>query len=153
MKRTNDFKTRPNMVIPERRQRPIEPIVQAVNEPSMARAALFAIGETISRKTYTVLGIFAGVVIGLAIGWGVWPVEYTGATYEHLSPTDKALIVEMASDLNAYDPTTPAVIDLRARWPELDGLACFMADTRATTEAERAQLKFMALRINQRGCE
>lgn len=154
MKRQNNFKTSPNMAIPTQRpQNPVQ-IAPMVKEPSMKLAALSALGEAISRKAIAISCFLIGAVFGLTVlGWGLWPVEYTGATYEHLSTADKALIVEMASDLNAYDPTTPAVIELRQRWGELDGVACFIAKNESVTEAEQARLKFMALRINNTGCE
>lgn len=152
MKRQNDFKTRPNMAIPTARPQ-VAPSQHVAADQSIALAALSAVGETISRKTIAFTSLLIGAVIGLTVfGWWLWPVEYTGASYGHLSPADKALIVEMASDLNAYDTSHPAVIDLRARWAELDGLACLVA-TQTADEAEQARLRFMALRINQQGCE
>ncbi len=151
VKRANDFKTNPHMPIVAPRQAP-QPAIIAADEPSIKTVALTAVWQTISRRTIAILFLLLGVSVGIYYAWMINPVEWTGMSYEHLSPADKVLLVEIASDLNAYDPTHAAVIDLRGRWGELDGLACFVA-TQTADPAEKDRLNYMAYRINGRGCE
>lgn len=48
-------------------------------------------------------GILAGLVIGLTLAWTVWPVEYTDVPFSVLGQAEKAILVEAAAELNAYD--------------------------------------------------
>ena len=78
-------------------------------------------------------------------------MEWTGGTYQHLTIEDKALLVDVAVDLNVYDANNPALVELTRRWPELDALACFVASG-DVSEDERIKLYYLARQINETGC-
>lgn len=151
MKRTNDFKTQPSMPIVQpqaERPAPQPENPQAVGILAIVRARV----DNLSRRALAAVCLMLGIAVGLYYGWIVDPVEWTGMTYQHLSPEDKAVLVELASDLNAYDLNSPAVKRLRAQWGELDDLACLVAGQQVDLN-ERARLTYLAYRINQTGCE
>lgn len=146
MKKVTNFDTRPSMTIPQVQQRESAP------EPNMKAAVLTAIWQSISRKWIAITFVVIGIIFGLIYGWIVDPVEYVGATYQHLTIEDKALLVEVATDLNVYDASNPALLELQRRWPELDSLACFVASG-DVSEDEKIKLYYLAKQINGGGCE
>lgn len=147
MKKVTNFDTRPSMPIPQVQQRESAP------EPNIKAAILIAVWQSISRKWIAISCLIIGAVFGLTVlGWYVWPVEWQGGTYQHLTIEDKALLVEVATDLNVYDASNPALLELQRRWPELDSLACFVASG-DVTEDEKIKLYYLAKQINQKGCE
>ena len=97
--------------------------------------------------------LIIGICLGLIYGWIIDPVEWQGMTYTHLSPEDKGLLLQLASDTAAYDPSNTAVMELRQRWPELDNLACFVVNNQPMAEDEKIRLVSLAYKINQRGCQ
>ena len=149
MKKVSEYSTKPYMPIPQ--PRTVQPTSQL--EPSMAKAAMVAIWQSISRKWIAVAFVTIGIVLGLIYGWVIDPVEWTGGTYEHLTLEDKALLIQVATDLNVYDATNPALAELQRRWPEIDELACFVATHGNVNESEKIELVYLAKQVNQRGCE
>lgn len=147
MKKVSNFDTRPHMVIPQVQQRQAE----SAPEPNMGAAALIAIWQSISRKWIAITFVVIGIIFGLIYGWIIDPVEWTGGTYQHLTIEDKALLVDVAVDLNVYDANNPALVELQRRWPELDSLACFVASG-DVSEDERIKLYYLARQINETGC-
>lgn len=147
MKKVNNYDTRPSMPIPQ-----LQP-VNVTTEPNVKMMALTALWQSISRKWIAISCLLIGAIFGLTVlGWYVWPVEWTGGTYEHLTIEDKALLIELATDLNVYDASNPSLMELQRRWPELDSLACFVASG-DVTEDEKIKLVYLAYQVNQRGCE
>lgn len=147
MKKVNNYDTRPSMPIPR-----LQP-VNVTTEPNVKMMALTALWQSISRKWIAISCLLIGAIFGLTVlGWYVWPVEWTGGTYEHLTIEDKALLIELATDLNVYDASNPSLMELQRRWPELDSLACFVASG-DVTEDEKIKLVYLAYQVNQRGCE
>lgn len=147
MKKVNNYDTRPSMPIPQ-----LQP-VNVTTEPNVKMMALTALWQSISRKWIAISCLLIGAIFGLTVlGWYVWPVEWTGGTYEHLTIEDKALLIELATDLNVYDASNPSLVELQQRWPELDSLACFVASG-DVTEDEKIKLVYLAYQVNQRGCE
>lgn len=138
------------MVIPEVKQAAIKP-----EEPNANVALLQAILQTtiqgLTKRTIIISGLVCGLALGLMVGWVWWPVEYTGATYEHLTPADKATLIELATNLNVYNPNDPALVQLQNKWPEIDDLACFVARQGVTQEQE-IRLTYLAYQVNQVGC-
>ena len=123
MKKVSNYDTRPSMAIPQVHVKP-----ESASEPNMTRAALTAVWQSISRKWIAISCLLIGAVFGLTVlGWYVWPVEWTGGSYQHLTAEDQALLIELATDLNVYDVSNPALVELQRRWPEIDELACFVA--------------------------
>ena len=119
----------------------------------MAKAAIAALWQSISRKWIAVAFVTIGIILGLIYGWVIDPVEWTGGTYEHLTLEDKALLIQVATDLNVYDMSNPALAELQRRWPEIDELACFVAAHGNVNESEKIELVYLAKQVNQRGCE
>lgn len=147
MKKVNNYDTRPSMPIPR-----LQP-VNVTTEPNVKMMALTALWQSISRKWIAISCLLIGAIFGLTVlGWYVWPVEWTGGTYEHLTIEDKALLIELATDLNVYDASNPSLMELQRRWPELDSLACFVASG-DVSEDEKIKLVYLAYQVNQKGCE
>lgn len=144
MKKVTNFDTRPHMPVPQVR-------VTSAPEPNIKTAVLTAIWQSISRKWIAIAFIIIGIVFGLIYGWIIDPVEWTGGTYQHLTIEDKALLVDVAVDLNVYDANNPALVELQRRWPELDSLACFVASG-DVSEDEKIKLYYLAKQINETGC-
>jgi hypothetical protein len=150
MKRVNQFKTQPSIPLVEPKQQQPEPttVVTSLTIPGKNYWNLLREHEKLALAFG--IGLFIGLVV---LGWWIWPVEWTGATYTHLTPEDKGVLVQIASDLNAYDQNSPAVQQLRQKWPELDQLACFVVQNQPVAEDEKIRLVSLAYKINQRGCE
>lgn len=147
MKKVNNYDTRPSMPIPR-----LQP-VNVTTEPNVKMMVLTALWQSISRKWIAISCLIIGAIFGLTVlGWYVWPVEWTGGTYEHLTIEDKALLIELATDLNVYDASNPSLVELQRRWPELDSLACFVASG-DVSEDEKIKLVYLAYQVNQKGCE
>ena len=155
MKRVNQFKTNPAMQIVEPKKTRKMTITAAVvtKEPSMKFAVIVALWQSISRRWIAISFLVIGVIFGLTYGWVINPVEWTGMSYTELTPADKGLLIQVASDLHAYNPDSQQVQELRTRWPELDELACFAAKNQVTDNAEKTRLVSLAYKINQKGCE
>jgi hypothetical protein len=155
MKRQNQFKTNPQMAIIEPKTRPM-PTQEPKRETAVITPTIQGNKSLLSlvkqHEKIAVIFLVIGICLGLIYGWVINPVRYTGATYEHLLPEDKGLLIQMSSDLNAYNPDNPHVLDLRTRWPELDDLACFVAQNQVADEDEKIRLVSLAYKINQRGC-
>lgn len=93
-----------------------------------------------------------GIVIGLVVlGWWVFPVQWTHVPYIMLGDNEKALLLDMTSDLNAYNPQSPQVQRLANEWGEIDDLACEVA-IQETDPARQVQLMALAYQINGIGC-
>lgn len=146
MKKVTNYDTRPSMAIPQVRQ-------ESAPEPNMTRAAFTAVWQSMSRKWIAISCLIIGAIFGLVVlGWGLWPVEWTGGSYRDLTAEDQALLIQVATDLNVYDVNNPALVELQRRWPEIDELACFVA-SQQVSEDEKIKLIYLAYQVNQRGCE
>jgi hypothetical protein len=148
MKKVNQFTTNPSMAIPTRQSKPT-----SAQEPNIKKIALTALWQSINSRWIALFFLTCGVSIGLVYAWVINPVQYTGASYADLTPEDKGVLVQIASDLNAYDQNSPAVQQLRQKWPELDQLACFVVQNQPVAEDEKIRLVSLAYKINQKGCE
>ncbi len=152
MKRTNEFKTQPQMIIPTVRVKPV-----AAQEPNIKAIAIKALVQTtiqgLSKRTLAIVCLVCGICVGLYYGWIIAPVEWTNITYQNLQPADKALLLDLATDLSVYDADNAALIDLQNRWSEVDELACYVANSEQVDTEEQIKLTYLAYRINQRGCE
>lgn len=152
MKRQNEFKTRPMMVIPTVQ---IQPRQEQEPEPGAVTLSAFAtsLWQRVSKKAVALASLGIGLFIGLVVlGWWLWPVEWTGMSYNELTPEDQSLLIEIASDLNAYDQNSMAVQELRQRWPDIDDLACFVASHPQVEETEKIRLLSLAYKVNNQGC-
>lgn len=148
MKRVNQFKTQPSIPLVEPKQPEQVTVVTLPPIPGKNYWNLLKEHEKLALAFG--IGLFIGLVV---LGWWLWPVQYTGASYADLTPEDKGVLIQLASDLNAYDQNSPAVQQLRQKWPELDQLACFVVNNQPIAEDEKIRLVSLAYKINQRGCE
>ena len=152
MKRTNEFKTQPQMIIPTVRVKPI-----AAQEPNIKAMAIKALVQStiqgVSKRTLMLICLVCGIALGLYYGWVINPVEWTNITYSNLQPADKALLLDLATDLSVYDANNAALVDLQNRWSEVDELACYVANNGQVDAEEQIKLTYLAYRINQKGCE
>lgn len=150
MKRVNQFKTQPSIPIVEPKQQQSEPIT-VVTSPTIPGKNYWNLLKEYEKLS---LAFLVGAIFGLVVlGWWLWPVEWTGGSYADLTPEDKGVLVQIASDLNAYDQNSRAVQQLRQKWPELDELACFVVNNQPMAEDEKIRLVSLAYKINQRGCQ
>jgi hypothetical protein len=147
MKRQNQFKTQPSMPIVQVKAKP-----ESQSEPRQPAAAVTTVLQVATKRQIAIVAAVIGLSIGLLIGWVWWPVEYTGATYEHLTDHDKALLLELAGNVSIYNANDPALRQLQTRWPEIDELACFVAANEQVTEENRTKLTYLAFKMNQTGC-
>jgi hypothetical protein len=151
MKRTNEFKTEPRLAIPVARVKPVsqpEPNIKALAIKALVQSTI----QGVSKRTLAVICLVCGIGLGLYYGWIISPVEWTSITYSNLQPEDKALLLDLATDLSVYDANNPALVELQRRWPELDTLACFVASG-DVTEDEKIKLVYLAYQVNQKGCD
>lgn len=99
-----------------------------------------------------IIGLVAGLFIGLVVlGWWLFPVQWTAVPYDLLGDNEKAILLDMASDLNAYNQASPQVQRLAQEWGEIDDLACAAAE-QEPDPARRIQYMALAYHINGRGC-
>jgi hypothetical protein len=153
MKKINEFKTEPTLIIPN-----VQPRKTAVQpEPNIKTLAIESLVQTtiqgVSKRTLAVICLVCGVGLGLYYGWIVNPVEWTNISYQHLQPADKALLLEVATDLSIYDASNPQLLELQNRWPEVDELACSAVASGQVSPEQELELTYLAYKINQKGCE
>ena len=152
MKRTNEFKTQPQMIIPTVRVKPVK-----AEEPNIKAMALKALIQTtiqgVSKRTIAIVCLVCGIGLGLYYGWIIAPVEWTNITYSNLRPSDKVLLLDLATDLSVYDADNAALLELQNKWSEVDELACYVANSGQVDSEEQIKLTYLAYRINQKGCE
>jgi hypothetical protein len=99
---------------------------------------------------FVVLAFVVGWAIGLFVfGWGIWPVEYSGAGPQDLlkSNQDKYLIA--LADLYARDGNQARVTEVLGVWPEADIAICQVAQE---NPASQLQLNALAAVQNGVGC-
>lgn len=118
-------------------------------EPQTKAARLAWLGG--DKRPY-VIAFTLGMVIGLVVlGWGLFPVQWTNVPYTLLGDAEKTILLDLANDLNAYNPQSPQVERLSKQWGEIDDLACTVAE-QETDPARKVQLMALAFRINGKGC-
>lgn len=60
-------------------------------------------------------GLFAGLALGLIIGWVLWPVEWTGGTVADLPPAQRANYVSAVADAYVMYSDTDAAVEAARR--------------------------------------
>ena len=86
-----------------------------------------------------VAGILAGLTIGLIIGWLVWPVEWTDAGYESLTPGRQAEVIRLTSWVYAFSGNEEMVKGVFVDFPTLPETGCQMVEL-SPEEADRLRL-------------
>lgn len=103
------------------------------------------------RPVLLVIGIVAGLVIGLLFGWVIWPAEFTGAGPQHLHPRDQANLFYNLADVYAFDNNRDRVAETLGRWEGADEAICDLAQ-RTQDQASVARLIALAAVLNASGC-
>ncbi|MFZ0548208.1 MAG: hypothetical protein WAM60_22370 [Candidatus Promineifilaceae bacterium] len=99
---------------------------------------------------FVVLAFVAGWVIGLFVfGWGIWPVQYTGAGPQDLLKVHQDRYLLALADLYARDGNQARVNEMLGTWPEADVAICQLAQE---NPASQLQLNALAAVQNGVGC-
>jgi hypothetical protein len=97
------------------------------------------------------IAFIAGLIIGLVVlGWGLFPVEYSGADPSGLFPEYQASFVRQAADLYAFNNNPDMLRAALGSWGG-DRVACEMAATSADP-ADQQRLVAAATIVNGVGC-
>ncbi len=97
------------------------------------------------------VAFIAGLIIGLVVlGWGLFPVQYTGADPSGLFPEYQAVFVRNAADLYAFDNNQEKLRSALAGWGG-DAVACELAQT-SIDPADQQRLIAAATIVNGTGC-
>ncbi len=100
-----------------------------------------------------VIAFVLGFAIGLfAFGWGITPVQYTGAGPQDLLPRYQQTYLRTLADLYAFDGNQERVRAALQIWPEADLAACGMAAASADV-ADATRLRALATILNGVGCD
>lgn len=106
-----------------------------------------------SKAQALAVGLGLGLVIGLPLlGWWLWPVEWTNASFNELAPAEQALVIETVADYYAYSADPVRVGAVLNGWRDGESLICAMAAQEDDFWA-RARLISIAAVRNGRGCE
>lgn len=99
------------------------------------------------------IGVLIGVAIGLPLlGWWLWPVQWTNASFNELGPTEQALVIETVADYYAYSRDPVRVAAVLHDWQDGESLVCAMAAQEDDFWAKARLISIAAVR-NGRGCE
>lgn len=169
-----DFKTRPGdgTAVPQMRRvdRPEQPeeappafvrrervtrIATRDNDEQPRRqvtAVFRVIWDRMSKAQAWALGLALGMVIGLPLlGWWLWPVEWTNASFNELAPAEQALVIETVADYYSYSADPVRVAAVLNGWQDGESLICAMAAQEDDFWA-RARLISIAAVRNGKGC-
>ena len=104
---------------------------------------------------YIIIGIVAflvGWAIGLFLfGWGLTPLEYTGAYPQDMTDNYQEIYIVGFADLFAFQGDTERVTAAFADWPDAPVTICQYAST-STEEGGPARLNALAAVLNDTGC-
>ncbi len=97
------------------------------------------------------IAFIAGLIIGLVVlGWGLFPVEYTGADPSGLFPEYQAIYVRNAAELYTFDNNQEKLRAALSGWGG-DEVACALAQA-STDPADQQRLVAAATIVNGTGC-
>jgi len=97
------------------------------------------------------IAFIAGLLIGLVVlGWGLFPVQYTGVDPSGLVPEYQGMYVRNAAELYAFDNNQEKLRTALTGWGG-DALACQMAQS-SLDQAEQARFVAAATIVNGQGC-
>jgi len=97
------------------------------------------------------VAFIAGLIIGLVVlGWGLFPVQYTGADPSGLFPEYQAIYVRNAAELYAFDNNQEKLRSALGGWGG-DAVACELAQT-SIDPADQQRLIAAATIVNGTGC-
>lgn len=97
------------------------------------------------------VAFIAGLIIGLVVlGWGLFPVEYTGADPSGLFPEYQAVYVRNAAELYAFDNNQEKLRSALSGWGG-DAIACELAQA-SLDPADQQRMIAAATIVNGTGC-
>jgi hypothetical protein len=97
------------------------------------------------------VAFIAGLIIGLVVlGWGLFPVEYSGADPSGLFPEYQALFVRNAAELYSFDNNQDKLRNALSGW-QGDVMACELAQN-SLDPADQQRLVAAATIVNGAGC-
>ena len=97
------------------------------------------------------VAFIAGLIIGLVVlGWGLFPVQYTGTDPSGLFPEYQAAFIRNAAELYAFDNNQEKLRSALSGWGG-DALACEMAQS-SVDAGDQARLVAAATIVNGQGC-
>jgi hypothetical protein len=100
---------------------------------------------------FLVLAFIVGWAIGLFVfGWGIWPVQYSGAGPQDLLKSDQDRYLLALADLYARDGNQARVTEALGNWPQADVAICQLAQE---NPASQLQLNALAAVQNNVGCD
>ncbi len=102
---------------------------------------------------FVVVAFTIGWAIGLFLfGWGIWPVEYTGAAPDDLSLDDQKIYLVALADLYSFDNNSNRVKNALQNWPNADQAICSYA-SESQNQAQESRLQSLAIIVNNgQGC-
>lgn len=106
----------------------------------------------VTRAQALAIGVVIGVVIGLPVlGWWLWPVQWTNATFNELAPAEAALVIETVADYYAYSQDPVRVAAVLSGWQDGESLICAMAAQEDDFWSKARLISIAAVR-NGHGC-
>ena len=97
------------------------------------------------------VAFIAGLIIGLVVlGWGLFPVQYTGADPSGLFPEYQGVFVRNAAELFSFDNNQEKLRSALSGWGG-DAVACELAQT-SLDPADQQRLVAAATIVNGTGC-
>lgn len=97
------------------------------------------------------VAFIAGLIIGLVVlGWGLFPVQYTGTDPSGLFPEYQAVFIRNAAELFSFDNNQEKLRSALSGWGG-DALACELASA-STDAGDQARLVAAATIVNGQGC-
>ncbi len=97
------------------------------------------------------VAFIAGLIIGLVVlGWGLFPVQYTGADPSGLFPEYQAVFVRNAAELYAFDNNQEKLRGALSGWGG-DAVACELAKS-SIDPADQQRMIAAATIVNGTGC-
>ena len=100
---------------------------------------------------FLVVAFVVGWAIGLFVfGWGIWPVQYSGAGPQDLLKSDQDRYLLALADLYARDGNQARVTEVLGGWPEADVAICALGQA---NPASQLQLNALAAVQNGVGCD
>ncbi len=97
------------------------------------------------------VAFIAGLIIGLVVlGWGLFPVQYTGSDPSGLVPEYQAIFIRNAAEVYSWDNNQEKLRLALSGWGG-DALACELAQT-PVDAGDQARLVAAATIVNGQGC-
>jgi hypothetical protein len=107
----------------------------------------------VSRRPMLALAIAAllGLGLGLVLGWGLWPVQWTDAGPQHLRSDLQAQYLHSLAVRLEADNDEAAAKEALADWPDAAAVVQSLMRQETTTEAERQRLDRLSQALGGEG--